>query len=141
MLFRSGRGYPDGLKGDEIPISAQVVSLADVYDALVGERVYKKAYSHEKAIQMILNGECGAFNPILLECLLDIQDRIKRKVKGSTQENNPLKKKEKSAELKEFENAKEDFMDSVFKNMEKEYTDLGNPENADFSRGGAKSKC
>ena len=50
-----GRGYPDGLKGDEIPISAQVVSLADVYDALVGERVYKKAYSHEKAIQMILN--------------------------------------------------------------------------------------
>ena len=131
-----GRGYPDGLKGDEIPISAQVVSLADVYDALVGERVYKKAYSHEKAVQMILNGECGAFNPILLECLLDIQDRIKRKVKGSTQENNPLKKKEKSAELKEFENAKEDFMDSVFKNMEKEYTDLGNPENADFSRGG-----
>ena len=76
----------DGLKGDEIPISAQVVSLADVYDALVGERVYKKAYSHEKAVQMILNGECGAFNPILLECLLDIQDRIKRKVKGSTQE-------------------------------------------------------
>ena len=131
-----GRGYPDGLKGDEIPISAQVVSLADVYDALVGERVYKKAYSHEKAIQMILNGECGAFNPILLECLIDMQDRIKRKVKGSTQENNPLKKKEKSAELKEFENAKEDFMDSVFKNMEKEYTDLGNPENADFSRGG-----
>ena len=135
-----GRGYPDGLKGDEIPISAQVVSLADVYDALVGERVYKKAYSHEKAIQMILNGECGAFNPILLECLLDIQDRIKRKVKGSTQENNPLKKKEKSAELKEFENAKEDFMDSVFKNMEKEYTDLGNPENADFSKGGGKAK-
>ena len=79
----------------------------------------KKAYSHEKAIQMILNGECGAFNPILLECLLDIQDRIKRKVKGSTQENNPLKKKEKSAELKEFENAKEDFMDSVFKNKHK----------------------
>ena len=80
-----GRGYPDGLKGDEIPISAQVVSLADVYDALVGERVYKKAYSHEKAVQMILIGECGAFNPILLECLIDIQDRIKRKVKGSTQ--------------------------------------------------------
>ena len=136
-----GKGYPDGLKGEEIPISAQVVSLADVYDALVSDRVYKKAYSHEKAMEMILNGECGAFNPILLECLIDIQDRIKRKVKGSTQENNPLKKKEKSAELKEFENAKEDFMDSVFKNMEKEYTDLGNPENADFSRGGAKPKC
>lgn len=75
-----GKGYPDGLKGDEIPISAQVVSLADVYDALVSERVYKKAYSHEKAIEMITNGECGCFNPILLECLLDIQDRIKRKM-------------------------------------------------------------
>ena len=52
-----GKGYPDGLKGDEIPISAQVVALADVYDALVSERVYKKACSHEKAIEMILNGE------------------------------------------------------------------------------------
>ena len=106
-----GKGYPDGLKGDEIPISAQVVSLADVYDALVSERVYKKAYSHEKAIEMIINGECGCFNPILLECLLDIQDRIKRKMKTSTPENNPFQKREKKAELKEFENAKEDFMD------------------------------
>lgn len=135
-----GRGYPDGLKGDEIPISAQVVSLADVYDALISERVYKKAYSHEKAIQMILNGECGAFNPLLLDCLLDIQDRIKRKVKGSTPDGNPLYKKEKGAELKEFEHAKEDFMDSVSKSMEKEYTALGNDENADFSRGGAKPR-
>lgn len=135
-----GRGYPDGLKGDEIPISAQVVSLADVYDALISERVYKKAYSHEKAIQMILNGECGAFNPLLLDCLLDIQDRIKRKVKGSTPDGNPLYKKEKGAELKEFEHAKEDFMDSVSKSMEKEYTALGNDENADFSRGGGKAK-
>ena len=62
-----GKGYPDGLRGDEIPISAQVVSVADVYDALVNERVYKKAITHEKAIEMILNGECGVFNPILLE--------------------------------------------------------------------------
>ena len=60
-----GKGYPDGLKGEEIPISAQVVSLADVYDALVSDRVYKKAYSHEKAMEMILNGECGMFNPLL----------------------------------------------------------------------------
>lgn len=74
-----GRGYPDGLKGDEIPISAQIVSIADVYDALVSERVYKKAYTHEKAIDMILNGECGTFNPVLLECLKDIQDEL---VKG-----------------------------------------------------------
>lgn len=131
-----GKGYPDGLKGDEIPISAQVVSLADVYDALVSERVYKKAYSHEKAIEMIINGECGCFNPILLECLLDIQDRIKRKMKTSTPENNPFKKREKKAELKEFENAKEDFMDVVSKNIEKEYSNLENEELVDFSRGG-----
>lgn len=135
-----GKGYPDGLKGDEIPISAQVVSLADVYDALVSERVYKKAYSHEKAIEMIINGECGCFNPILLECLLDIQDRIKRKMKTSTPEDNPFKKREKKAELKEFENAKEDFMDVVSKNMEKEYTNLENDELVDFSRGGAKPR-
>ena len=131
-----GKGYPDGLKGDEIPISAQVVSLADVYDALVSERVYKKAYSHEKAIEMITNGECGCFNPILLECLLDIQDRIKRKMKTGTPEDNPFKKREKKAELKEFENAKEDFMDVVSKNMEKEYSNFENDELVDFSRGG-----
>ena len=75
-----GKGYPDGLKGDEIPISAQVVSVADVYDALVSDRVYKKAYPHEVAIQMILNGECGNFNPLLLECMLDIQDEIRRRI-------------------------------------------------------------
>ena len=67
-----GRGYPDGLKGEEIPISAQVVSLADVYDALVSERVYKAAYSYDKAMEMILDGQCGVFNPILLRCLKDI---------------------------------------------------------------------
>mgnify|MGYP003092986292 FL=1 len=135
-----GKGYPDGLKGDEIPISAQVVSLADVYDALVSERVYKKAYSHEKAIEMITNGECGCFNPILLECLLDIQDRIKRKMKTGTPEDNPFKKREKKAELKEFENVKEDFMDVVSKNMEKEYSNFENDELVDFSRGGAKPR-
>ena len=134
-----GKGYPDGLKGDEIPISAQVVSLADVYDALVSERVYKKAYSHEKAIEMITNGECGCFNPILLECLLDIQDRIKRKMKTGTPEDNPFKKREKKAELKEFENVKEDFMDVVSKNMEKEYSNFENDELVDFSRGGQNS--
>jgi len=75
-----GRGYPDGLKGDEIPISAQLVSLADVYDALTSERCYKKAFSHEKAVQMILNGECGAFNPLLLQCLTDVQDDLKEEL-------------------------------------------------------------
>ena len=72
-----GCGYPDGLKGDEIPISAQLVSLADVYDALTSERCYKKAFSHEEAMQMILNGECGAFNPLLLQCLTNIQSDLK----------------------------------------------------------------
>lgn len=73
----NGQGYPDGLKGDEIPISAQIVSMADVYDALTSERCYKKAFSHETAIQMIQNGECGAFNPVLIECLTEIQDELK----------------------------------------------------------------
>ena len=75
-----GHGYPDGLKGDEIPISAQLVSLADVYDALTSERCYKKAFSHEKAVQMILNGECGAFNPLLLQCLTDVQADLKEEL-------------------------------------------------------------
>ena len=80
-----GRGYPDGLKGDEIPISAQLVALADVYDALTSERCYKKAFSHEKAVQMILNGECGAFNPLLLQCLTDMQTDLKVQLQQRTQ--------------------------------------------------------
>ena len=80
-----GRGYPDGLKGDDIPISAQLVALADVYDALTSERCYKKAFSHEKAVQMIRNGECGAFNPLLLQCLTDTQDELNEKLHPRTQ--------------------------------------------------------
>ena len=75
-----GKGYPDGLKGEQIPISAQIVSLADVYDALVNERIYKKAYSHQEAVRMILDGECGTFNPILLECFKEIQGKIKEEL-------------------------------------------------------------
>ena len=71
-----GKGYPDGLKGDDIPIAAQVVSVADVYDALTSVRVYKDAIPHQEAIQMILDGKCGTFNPLLLDCLLEVQDRI-----------------------------------------------------------------
>lgn len=71
-----GNGYPDGLKGEEIPISAQVVALADVYDALTSERCYKKAYSHEESLKMILEGQCGAFNPTLLLCLEEIADLL-----------------------------------------------------------------
>lgn len=79
-----GRGYPDGLKGDAIPISAQIVSIADVYDALTSKRVYKDAFAHEKAIRMILDGECGLFNPLLLDCLLDIKDSLKEELKKSS---------------------------------------------------------
>ena len=71
-----GKGYPDGLKGDEIPIAAQVVSVADVYDVLTSVRVYKDAIPHEEAIKMILDGKCGTFNPLLLDCLLEVQDQI-----------------------------------------------------------------
>ena len=67
-----GKGYPDGLTGDEIPIAAQVVSVADVYDALISVRSYKPAYSSEQAVKMILDGECGQFNPLLLQCLTEL---------------------------------------------------------------------
>ena len=75
-----GKGYPDGLKGEDIPISAQVVALADVYDALTSKRVYKPAFTHEEAVRMILNGECGAFNPLLLECLSEISEELKQEL-------------------------------------------------------------
>ena len=78
-----GRGYPDGLKGNEIPISAQVVSIADVYDALTSERCYKKAFPHEKALEMIRNNECGVFNPLLLECLSDVADQLPNEINDS----------------------------------------------------------
>ena len=78
-----GRGYPDGLVGDAIPLSAQVVSLADVYDALTSDRCYKKAFSHETALSMILGGQCGAFNPLLLECLLELGETLPRALRAS----------------------------------------------------------
>ena len=84
-----GSGYPDGLKGDQIPISAQVVSLADAYDALTSERVYKSAVPHERAVEMILQGECGEFNPLLIECLEESSDRIADEVKKSALEFSP----------------------------------------------------
>lgn len=73
-----GRGYPDGLAGDDIPISAQIVSLADVYDALISDRVYKKAVPHKKAVSMIMDGECGSFHPLLLRCLKESADIIEK---------------------------------------------------------------
>ena len=78
-----GGGYPDRLKGDEIPIAAQVVALADVYDALTSERCYKQAYSHEKAVDMILHGECGSFNPLLMECLKESSELLRTELQRS----------------------------------------------------------
>lgn len=73
-----GKGYPDGLKGEEIPLSAQVVSVCDVYDALTSKRPYKPAYSPEKSLKMIIDGECGAFNPVLIECLVEAVGKYER---------------------------------------------------------------
>ena len=81
-----GNGYPDGLKGEEIPIAAQVVALADVYDALTSERCYKKAYSHKEALNMILEGQCGAFNPTLLLCLQEIADTLESELTDNSPE-------------------------------------------------------
>lgn len=97
-----GRGYPDGLKGEEIPISAQIVALADVYDALTSERVYKKAFSHEKSMEMILNGECGCFNPLLLECLRLASEDIK-KVKAHCSDDTETKREEFALELMRYD--------------------------------------
>lgn len=77
-----GSGYPDGLKGDEIPMTVQAVGLADAYDALVSQRVYKPAYTHAEALAMIRRGECGAFDPLLVDCLEDIQGALCREVYG-----------------------------------------------------------
>ena len=88
----NGEGYPDGLSGDHIPIAAQVVSLADAYDALTSKRSYKQAFSHEKAVEMIHNGECGSYNPLLLRCLDDVSDTAKQGMKDAGQTVAPLRR-------------------------------------------------
>lgn len=118
-----GRGYPDGLKGEEIPVSAQVVALADVYDALVSRRVYKKSYSHEEAMKMILGGECGAFNPVLLQCLTEAQDKIKESIvikeeNGISCRRNVMKK------LRKYEDTKEHLMDSITQDIQRECSEI-----------------
>lgn len=85
-----GGGYPDGLKGDEIPLSAQAVSLADVYDALTSKRVYKSAYSHQKSVAMIKNGECGVFNPQLMECFMEIEKDLENSIEVLSRERQEL---------------------------------------------------
>lgn len=118
-----GRGYPDGLKGEEIPVSAQVVALADVYDALVSRRVYKKSYSHEEAMKMILGGECGDFNPVLLQCLTEAQDKIKESIvikeeNGISCRRNVMKK------LRKYEDTKEHLMESITQDIQRECSEI-----------------
>ncbi len=133
-----GRGYPDGLVGDEIPISAQAVALADVYDALTSERVYKKAFPHEEAVRMILNGECGIFNPLLLRCLQETADRIPEEIKDSENMGTSQKKarhmveevlnkegltaSERTLRLLEHERMKQSFFAAMSKEIQFEYT-------------------
>lgn len=124
-----GRGYPDGLKGEEIPISAQVVSLADVYDALTSERCYKKAFSHETAIEMISKGECGCFNPILLQCMMETQEELRLvkegggpNIKGETEikdfarellKSDALYSSDRLLHLLEYEKMKNRFFEGI----------------------------
>ena len=120
-----GKGYPDGLKGEEIPISAQVVALADVYDALTSERVYKKAYSHEEAVQMICNGECGTFNPLLLECLCEIQDHIKKELQEAAYRSEMSDPERKNKKFEHYDNSQKKFFGAVTQAIEKEYGTAG----------------
>lgn len=147
-----GRGYPDKLEGDQIPLSAQAVSVADVYDALTSERVYKKAFTHEKAIDMILGGECGTFNPRILECLKETSDILKdtlnltaaehlspRGVKNITEEilkNNALKAPGKTLNNLENEIAKHRFLQSISREIQFEYG--SDPSMLTISEFGAK---
>ena len=120
-----GKGYPDGLKGEEIPISAQVVALADVYDALTSERVYKKAYSHEEAVQMICNGECGTFNPLLLECLCEIQDHIKKELQKAAYRSEMSDPERKNKKFEHYDNSQKKFFGAVTQAIEEEYGTAG----------------
>lgn len=134
-----GRGYPDGLKGDDIPITAQVVSIADVYDALTSQRCYKAAFTHEKAMEMILGGECGAFNPLLLECLEEVGQDIKEALADNSQSgydgrelsritdellrNNEVPVSGRAEKLLEFEQAKNDFVTQHTEELMFSYSD------------------
>ncbi|MDE7245789.1 MAG: diguanylate cyclase [Oscillospiraceae bacterium] len=144
-----GRGYPDGLKGNFIPISAQIVALADVYDALTSVRVYKPPYSHEKAIQMIMNGECGVFNPDLLDCLADIASTIPEQLRKSAGEgrielrsvaeelhrHEELSASERTLQLLEHERMKFSFFAAMSQEIQFEYT--VNPPMASLNAWGA----
>ena len=133
-----GRGYPDGLKGDEIPISAQIVALADVYDALTSPRVYKPAIPHSKAVEMILDGQCGVFNPLLMECLTEMAPKLPEEMGGDSGDrvsrmemrsvadelhrHEELSASERTLQLLEHERMKFSFFAAMSKEIQFEYT-------------------
>ncbi len=132
-----GSGYPDGLRGEEIPIEAQVVALADVYDALTSDRVYKKAIPHAAAVQMILDGKCGVFNPLLMECLTEVADKMEVSLSEDKLQDDPgqlrgvveemLRREELTASdrtlrLLECERMKYDLFASLTGEVQFEYT-------------------
>ena len=133
-----GRGYPDGLKGDDIPISAQIVALADVYDALTSPRVYKPAFPHEKAVEMILGNQCGTFNPLLMEILQEVAPELPEQLQARdesrtaqlemrsvTQEMHhyeELSASERTLQLLEHERMKYSFFAAMSQEIQFEYT-------------------
>ena len=133
-----GRGYPDGLKGDEIPISAQIVALADVYDALTSPRVYKPAFPHEKAVEMILGNQCGNFNPLLMEILQEVAAELPeqlqtrdesrtaqlemRSVAQEMHHYEELSASERTLQLLEHERMKYSFFAAMSQEIQFEYT-------------------
>ncbi len=147
-----GRGYPDGLKGEDIPIAAQVVALADVYDALTSKRVYKPAFSHEKAVDMILNGECGVFNPVLLTCLKELSGTLEEELRQRSEgqnfqeealdaveqmmDNGELDVSDRTLKLLEHERVKYQFFAELSQEIQFEYT--ATPEMVILSDWGAR---
>ena len=115
-----GKGYPDGLKGEEIPISAQVVSIVDVYDALTSERCYKKAFDHDTAVKMILEGQCGQFNPILLKCLKELSLQFSKMFTNETDDNKQYYEAQRLSDeiLKEKSLPRKNYSQCVIKLMQ-----------------------
>ncbi len=147
-----GRGYPDGLKEEEIPISAQMVALADVYDALTSKRVYKNAFSHETAVNMILNGECGTFNPVVLECFKSVADDLEKESKTDASDyilkkeminvtdemlqHGEFSASERTLNMLKYERMKSNFFSTVSNEVWFEYTEA--PAMITFSGYGAE---
>lgn len=146
----NGEGYPDGLVGDNIPIVAQITAIADAYDALTSKRCYKEAFSHDRAMAMIHAGECGSFNPLLVECLDDIADSIRSGKSEYGAENGKTVVQHAVDELysgkdifalrmtKQIEESdrKKDFMASLCDELWFEYT--SDPESIHLSKGAAE---